>query len=418
MSVKLRTILGLSMIVLATIGLMSGTNSAFAAEEAAVPKETLRAEILKPMLEAQDLNAAKKYKEALAKIDEADAVADKTPYESYVVSHTRGATAFSDGNTALAAKSFATAMAFERLTVAEFLDIARGLAGQFYQKNDYPNAGVWAQRYLDKGGPDPQMKILLVQTHYLRKDYTSAAGLLREISRADDAAGKVTSESQLKLWVNCESLLNRQAEVVAAMEKLVTHYPKKEYWNDLIHRVRRNPQFSDRLTLDVYRLQLNAGALESADEFVDMAGLAMQAGFPSEAKRVLDKGYADKLLGGGPDAPKHKKLLDQSVKAASDDQKTLQQDAQRAMDAKSGTVPVNTGFNLVLLGQFEKGIALIERGIAKGGLKNPESATLKLAMAYVFAGQKEKALQTFKSITATDGTADLARLWMLWASQS
>lgn len=418
MFVKPRTLLGLSMIVLSAVGLIAGSDPVVAAEEAPLPKETLRAEIFAPMMEAQGLSAAKKYQDALAKIDEADAVADKTPYESYVISHMRGATAYLDGNFALAAKSFSAAMASDRLTAAEYFNISLGLAGQFYKQGDYPNAAMWAQRYLDKGGPDPQIKTLLAQTHYLRKDYAGAASLLQEISRADDAAGRVTGETQLKLWANCEMKLNHGPETIVALEKLVTRYPKKEYWNDLIYRVRQNPKFPDRLALDFYRLQLNAGVLESAEEFMDMAGLAMQAGFPSEAKSVLDRGYAGKLLGSGPDAAKHKKLLEQAQKAAADDQKTLPQEAQRAMEAKTGTLPVNTGFNLVLLGQFEKGIALIERGIAKGGLKTPESATLKLAMAYVFAGQKDKAVQTFKSITATDGAADLARLWVLWVSQS
>jgi hypothetical protein len=33
-------------------------------------------------------------------------------------------------------------------------------------------------------------------------------------------------------------------------------------------------------------------------------------------------------------------------------------------------------------------------------------------MAYLRAGQKAKAQQAFKSVGGTDGTADLARLWM------
>ncbi|MCX7169965.1 MAG: hypothetical protein NTY41_06620 [Proteobacteria bacterium] len=55
----------------------------------------------------------------------------------------------------------------------------------------------------------------------------------------------------------------------------------------------------------------------------------------------------------------------------------------------------------------------MERGIAKGGLKYSEDAKLKLAMAYLYAGQKDKAVQAFKSITGRDGTSDLARLWII-----
>ena len=156
---------------------------------------------------------------------------------------------------------------------------------------------------------------------------------------------------------------------------------------------------------------------DGTDEVLEAAELAIQAGFPAEAKKVIDQGYADGLLGVGPSETRHKKLRDQANKGMAEDLKTRAQDEKRAEVAKTGVTPVNTGFNLVLHGQFEKGIALIERDIAKGGFKLPEDAKLKLAMAYLYARQKDKAVQIFKSITASDGTAELARLWVIRIGQ-
>jgi TolA-binding protein len=45
-------------------------------------------------------------------------------------------------------------------------------------------------------------------------------------------------------------------------------------------------------------------------------------------------------------------------------------------------------------------------------LRHPPDANLHLGIALRRAGQKQKAAQTFKSVGGTDGTADLARLWM------
>jgi len=415
MSVILRTLLT---ICLVAGTLLPVTNSALAAEEATSNNETVRPEVGKPLQAAQELSKAKQYKAAMVKIDEADAVKDKTAFETYLIVRTRGAAAFSDGQTELAAKSFGAAIGFDRLAAAEFLEITRALAVQFYNKPDYPNAASWAKLYLDKGGPDPQLKVLLVQSYYLGNDFAKAADLLQAFNRADEAAGKVTAESQLQLWASCEVKLNRPAGMVTTLEKLATHYPKKEYWNDLIRQIQRIPTFSERLTLDAYRLQRYAGALDGADEIMEMAGLSLQAGFPVEAKQVIDLAYADKLLGSGADAAKHKKLLDQANKGTAEDLKALVQDEQRALTAKTGITPVNTGFNLVLHGQYEKGIAMIEKGIAKGGFKFSEDAKLKLAMAYFYAGQKDKAIEAFKSITGSDGTAELARLWVIRIHQS
>jgi len=392
-----------------------GIGAALAAEEAAPPADTVREEIGKPLKEAAEFTKAKQHKEALAKIDEADAVPAKTPYESYVIFRNRGAAAFSAGNAELAAKSFDAAIATNRLTKEEVLDISRGLAVLFYNKPDHVNAAVWATRYLEKGGPEPQVKVLLAQSYFLRNDCANAAAALQKFNREDEAAGRVMAESQLQLWANCEMKLNHNAELVKALEKLVIHYPKKSYWTDLVRRIQVIPTFAERLALDAYRLQSYAGVIDNPEEFLDMAGLAMQAGLPVEARKVVDKGVADKLL--APADLKVKKLQEQVSKGLAEDLKAMPQDEQRATAAKTGVTPVNIGFNFVLHGQFDKGIPLIEQGIAKGGLKFPEDAKLKLAVAYLYAGQKDKAVQTFKSIVGTDGVEVLARLWLLRLSQ-
>ena len=66
----------------------------------------------------------------------------------------------------------------------------------------------------------------------------------------------------------------------------------------------------------------------------------------------------------------------------------------------------------VTMGEADKGIALIEQGIAKGGLKRPEDAKLLLGMAQLqSAKNKAKAAQTLRSVQGNDGSADIARLW-------
>jgi hypothetical protein len=72
------------------------------------------------------------------------------------------------------------------------------------------------------------------------------------------------------------------------------------------------------------------------------------------------------------------------------------------------------GYAYVSLGEVDKGIALIEKGIAKGGLKRPEDAKLRLGMAQLQSAKfKAKATQTLRSVTGNDGAADIARLWIV-----
>jgi hypothetical protein len=62
---------------------------------------------------------------------------------------------------------------------------------------------------------------------------------------------------------------------------------------------------------------------------------------------------------------------------------------------------------------FDKGLPMMEAAIRKDDLRHPEDAKLHLALAYWAAGKKPQAIAELKSVRGTDGTADLAQLWIL-----
>jgi hypothetical protein len=213
----------------------------------------------------------------------------------------------------------------------------------------------------------------------------------------------------------------RQKDVNAetfALERLVTYYPKKEYWVSLMSRIQRKPSFSDRLSLDAYRLSLATGSMTAAADYSEMAQLALQAGSGAEAKQVIDKGFAAGVLGTGPEAERHKRLRDLVNKRLAEAKKTVTEDEKEALAAKDGNELVSIGMNMVYEGQKAQGIQLMQQGIAKGGLKRPEDAKLHLGIAQLVAGENAKAQATLKTVSGSDGTGDLARLWALYARRA
>ena len=60
---------------------------------------------------------------------------------------------------------------------------------------------------------------------------------------------------------------------------------------------------------------------------------------------------------------------------------------------------------------------MMEQGIAKGGLPRPDEAKLHLGIAYLSAGRKADAVRVFRDVGGADGTADLARLWLIYAQR-
>ena len=91
---------------------------------------------------------------------------------------------------------------------------------------------------------------------------------------------------------------------------------------------------------------------------------------------------------------------------------------QAAGATEDSVALVNVGWAMASAGQYDKGTALMEQGIQKGGITRLEEARLHLAIAYLAAGQKAKAIAAFKSVQGGDATADLARLWLIHAQRS
>ena len=164
-------------------------------------------------------------------------------------------------------------------------------------------------------------------------------------------------------------------------------------------------------------MQLATGNLTATSDFMEMSQLALQAGFPGEAKKVIDEGYTTGALGKGADVDRQKRLRDLVEKRVAENQKVVTgtADETAANAAKDGTALVTLGYNLFTSGQAPKGIALMEAGIKKGDLKRPDDAKLRLGTALVMAGQKAKGVQVLKGVQGADGTQDLANLWVIFA---
>ena len=378
-------------------------------------QESLRPEVGRPLQAAQDLVKAQKFKEALAKVRDADAVGGKNAHESYLIERMRIAAASGAGDVDTAARAFDAINGNPKLNSADKLRMIESLAGGSYRAGNYARAMQWSQRYFKEGGSSSAIRTLLIQSQYLSGDFAGAQRELTTEIQAAERAGSPPPEERIKLLMNAALKQNDTSGYVYAVEKLVTYYPKKEYWIDLLSRLQRKPNFSDRLALDTYRLSLATGSMTKANDYMEMSQLAVQAGHPAEGRQVVDKGFAAGILGTGAEADRHKRLRDLMVKRTEEDKQAQAADLAEALQAKDGNALVNVGFNQVLGGQVAKGIALMQQGIAKGSLKRADDARLHLGIAQTLAGEGAKAQATFKSVTGNDGTADLARLWALYA---
>ncbi len=392
--------------VLAGAALCFAATTIFAAD-------TLRPEVGEPLQAAQTALKSKNYREALSRVDAAAKVGNLTPYESYIVERMRAAAATGAGDSATAIKAYEAALASPQMPAGEKVQTYDVIAKLAYAGKNYAKAADYIGKYRAAGGNSAQTIALLPQTLYLANDLGGAQRELGAQLTQIEKSGQKPTETQLELLASIAVKQQNNAAYAAALEKLVTYYPKPNYWRDLIARTSNKPGFSPRLTLDLYRLKKATATLEKPGDFMEAAQLALQAGLPGEAQQYVKLGYDKKALGIGADAERHKRLSDLVDKKVAADRPTLAEGDQQAAAQAGGDALVSAGLNHLGYGDSAAGVKLIQQGIAKGSLKKPDEATLHLGYAQLLAGQNDIAAKTLKSVRGNDGTAEMARLYLL-----
>lgn len=375
--------------------------------------EALRPEVGKPLQAAQKLIAEKKFKEALAEVAKVDAIANRTPYETFVTEQMRGAAASGAGDNATALKAYEAVLASGKMAGENKLKLMEAVAGTYLRGKDYAKSIEWLNKYRAEGGKNPITLNLITQAYYLGGQFALAAKEAAAQIAAVEATGGKPTEEQIKLLASAYVKQKDMSGYSSSLEKMLRYYPKQEYWADAIQRTAAKPGFSDRLIMDMYRLLRATGTLEGSKDYMEMAQLAVQAVLLGEAQAIVEEGYAKKVLGTGAEADRQQRLKNLIETKLAQDKKELAATDTAAAAAATGDPLIRTGLAYVTYGDSAKGLALMEQGLKKGGLKKPEEAKLRLGYAYYVAGQKDKAVQTFKTVGGKDGTADLARLWIM-----
>ncbi|MFL6700606.1 MAG: hypothetical protein ACJ8GJ_25835, partial [Vitreoscilla sp.] len=361
--------------------LATGLQAAFAASApasaASQPDNAVPAAFAVPFNAAQELLKAGNAAGALAKLKEVEALPDQTPYEKYLVLRVKAPAEYSVNDTAAATADFDALLANPLLPAEDRPLMLKFAAEILYSSEQYPKAAVALQRYIDAGGNDPQLKELLPQAQYAAKDFSAAAKGFRSEVDAAIAAGKVPSDKLVRFMVSAYLGEKNDAGYLYGLELLAVHYPKPDYWRELIGRAREVDNFSDRLTLDVYRLKAQVLGHVDDRERVNYAAIAARAGYPGEAKKVLDDAFATKPFTGAELADANR-LRSEINKAAAGDLAQVAANEKAAQAAKDGNALVAQGLLETTQDNAAKGADLIAQGIARGGLRQPEEAKLRL----------------------------------------
>ena len=369
----------------ALTAVLLGTATAGAILALAVPAQavTVSAKVGPLVLEAKAMIAAKNYKGAMAKLNEAEAV-KSTPDDTTVINQYKKVIAVSsaDPSTPEGAKAkFA-----QDYNSGHFKDVIAD--AEFLRKNNVLDA---------------QSQLIIGQAYYKAGDYSGCVKFSKTLGGGDTA---------LELQARCAYEIGDEATQRSAYEQLVARSGKPEYWKGLLKLGERSRGLNDHNTLDINRIRFITGTIETKEEYTLLSQLALQLGNAAEAQSYIEKGMAAKLLSD----ERSQRLLalakQQAAANAANEAKAL----AAAKASPQGDDMVKLGENMIGEGKAKDAVGVIQDGLKKP-LKDQANGQIRLGQAYLAAGQKAEARAAFSKVKTPEKDAMVAHLWFLAASR-
>lgn len=391
----------------------AGVTPAFAAKEG----QTVSAAVGKPLKAASEALNKHDFTTAITKLNEADAMPKKSPYEQYLIDEMKGYAYVHTKQYPDAAKAMEAQLGSKFTTPDQTRTLTVALAQLSYQIKSYDKAIQYGTEAIDKGWSDAQMPTLVGQAYYLKSDWKGTVRFEKTQVAADEKKGVAPSNESLQLLLSACLKMDPSGDDACAndaLQELVVYHPKPAYWQQLLYGMFKTVK-SDSNLLQTYRLADEVDVLKRPEDYTDFAQLAIEAGSPGEAEQIIEKGMQANIFPDARTKGKAQRLLVDAKKASARDKATLDRTAEEAARSSSGNQDVGLGLAYYGYQQYDKAIQALKQGIAKGGLKSRPEAELLLGIAQLKSGDKAAALSSFKSVKGNPTLQRLATLWSLRA---
>lgn len=382
-----------------------------AAEQAVTNKD-----VAKYLTEARTLAGGKRWDAAWAALEKAERVPDASPYARYKIDEFKGYVLSQQHKDAEAGALFEQLAKSAAATADERNDHFKTAAQLYLRAKQYEKSARAAEAGLQKQPNDLVLLELAGQSRYLAGDFRGAAARIAQLVAATQRKGGQPQEASLQILLNSYYRLNDRKEIAQTWEMLLRHYPKAEYWRNVLELKSAQPH-SERVDYYYLALKFDVGMLDDPADYETLALGAIDLGLPEDAVRVLETGLRKGVLAGKQE-PRFRRMLTlaQAETAKSPDGvKDLAQQAQRA-----GSGQPDAAIGRIYLSQrlYDRAIAALRKGIQKGGLEHSDQVRIDLGVAYLKSGETQQARDTFAAVKADSEWRALAELWSLRANEA
>ncbi len=368
--------------------------------------------LLKDLKAAQDAQKAQNWSLEVQKLQAAMAAkGQRTPYDNFIINSWLGVADVQLHNYTEAAPALEAAAESQYAPTSQQKTMLSAVVSIYSQLHQYPKAIAAGQNAIRLGVADSAIYVTVAVDQNGIGQYKQSAATLQQLIDKEPRPEEKYLEFQWEAYNHAGD----PADASKVIDKLVTYYPKPDYWLNALQPLLKMNINDAHLQLDVYRLMNDVGVLKMPSDYAQMAELSFDAGYPGETVAVLQKAFANNVFTDQRDIMRYQHLLAGAMQKATEDRASLPSQEAKAQMATSGDPLVAVGAAYLSYGEADKAASVISEGIAKGGLKYPEEANLLLGMAQLKGHNTSQARSTFDKVANSDneGYAQLGKLWAL-----
>jgi Tfp pilus assembly protein PilF len=382
-----------------------------AAEQAVSNKD-----VAQYLTEAKKLASGKRWDAAWAALEKAERVPGASPYVKYKIDEFKGYVLTQQHKYAEAGALFEQLAKSESVSADERNDHLKTASQSYMRAKQYEKSARAAEVALEKERNDPALLELVGQSKYLAGDFRGAAARIGQLVTVTERKGGKPQEAWLQILLNSYYRLNDRKQIAQTWEMLLRHYPKPEYWRNVLELKAAEPH-SARVELYYLALTFDVGMLDDPADYEVLALGAIDLGLPEQAVRVLEAGLRKGVLAGEHE-PRFRRMLAHAQAETAKSAAAMADLAQQAQRASTGQPGAAIGRAYLSQRKYDQAIAALRKGIQKGELQYPDQARIDLGVAYLKNGETQQARETFAAVKADSEWRGLAELWSLRANEA
>ena len=264
--------------------------------------------------------------------------------------------------------------------------------GQLYAaEEDYASAAKYLEDWMKEAviiGSD--QRYFLAQIYYQLDRKRESLEMVETAIRDVEAKGILPKERYWGLQRVLYYEKNDYGTVINILEKLVKHYPKWTYWQQLGGMYGEKEREMDRLVA-TEMVYMN-GELDKESEVMSMAYMYLGAGVPYRAAKIIDRGMNDKII---EKSFKNLEILGTAWYQARDLNNAVKVLESAAKKADNGNLNARLAGIYLDLGRDKEAYTAAKKADKKGGVKRPDSNFLVMGNALINLNCFDDAISAF-----------------------